>query len=131
MNIRKIRKWIAYLLLIGAIALAIPAGFSPDDLFTNIPVASWLNNTFGFSLASSLLFSYTLIPILFFLASVVVYPAKNNYVAKKFLEILKEKFKQILKKAKKNPIIWIFIVIMIIVTYKLLEIYQKYIMRFH
>ncbi len=128
MNIRKIRKWIAYLLFAYSLLLAIPSGI--DDIL-NFNLASLLVAKLGIAQIDALIATYTIIPILLIIFAVILYPAQNGYVISKFKAKFMAKSKFLRSKFKKNPFISSAIaIIFFIIIYNLFKIYYNWISKF-
>ena len=125
----KLRKRISFFLFILAIAFALPPTFPLGEIFTdlllNIPLAIFITSKTNFSLMTSLLLTYTAIPLLLLLLSSWINPSDTfNVFNGQFIKI-KSLFIRYINLIKNNPIhlIWLFISIYLLFVF--LDFYQE------
>lgn len=125
---RKWRRNLALLFFILAVAFAIPPtipfGEIWTDIFLNLPLATYLSTKFGFKMLTSLLLTYTLIPILLLYIGAFIYPADTTKTFNGQFTKIKNFFIKYINLIKKNPIhlVWLFIGIYIL--WRFLGFYQ-------
>ena len=126
MEIYKIRKKIAIFFFIVALIYAIPPFIfeSFTDIFVNLPTALFISSKFGFKLLTSLLLTYTLVPILLLYIGSVIYPADTTRVFNGQFTKIKNFFIGYIHLIKRNPIHLIWALLSLIIMLKLLGFYS-------
>ena len=117
----EVNRRIGLLLMGVGIFFATPPGFPPDDIL-NIMLAGVLVNMFNWSMAFSLLVTYTAVPFVLIMAGAAVYPHNT-------LSILHGKWnfiKGIVYKAYRHPLLT---VISVYICYQVLVWYQSNIVQ--
>lgn len=127
MDIRKWRKRISWALFILAIIYITPPLMieSFSDVFANLPTALFISSKLGLKLMTSLILTYTLLPLLILWVSSIIYPSTdsikifNGRIAK-----IKNFFIKYINLIKKNPIHLIWALLSLVIMFKLLSFYQ-------
>lgn len=101
---RKTSYIIGTVLMAFALATLIPCG---DDLFVNLPMAMAINAATGIDIVTSLIITYTILPLTIFLIGLWIYPGST-------IVNLKTKFHKATMSTKRfihNPAAWLIIFI--------------------
>ena len=122
----KLRRKISNLLFLSAIVLAIPPLFFEffTDLFLNLPLATLISNQFNLKLLTALVLTYTLVPILLIYIGAIIRPTDTERTFNgQFLKI-KNFFIKYINLVKKNPLHLAWLILSLLILYRLLGFYQ-------
>ena len=87
-------------LIVIALSMGIPCG---DDLLVNLPLGTAISHLTGIDLITSLIITYTIIPVTLFLFGVWIYPGSTiNNIKKRIHKASKVSHRLI-----KNPFVWL------------------------
>lgn len=124
---RKWRKNAAFLLFITAFVIATPPAMFGEvftDLFINLPLATYLSARFGFELMTSLVITYTLIPILLLYIGAILYPADTTRTFNGQFTKIKLFFIKYINLIKRKPIHLLWALGGIYILWRFLGFYQ-------
>lgn len=132
MTVYTIRKKIAIGFFIMAFLFATPPGLPEvfTDMFLNAPLATYLSNHFGWEKMTSLLYTYTLVPLLLALIGAFIYPADTFNTLKREIIKCKNIFVGYIKLLKKSPINIIWAALLCYILYLVYIFYQTRIAEF-
>lgn len=133
MDIRKWRKQISWILFIIAIIYVTPPLMieSFSDVFVNLPTAIFISEKLGLKLMTSLILTYTLLPLLLLWVSSIIYPSTDSIkIFNGRLTKIKNLFIKYINLIKKNPIHLVWALLSLVIMFKLLSFYQTQISKY-
>lgn len=119
------RKRISLLLFGAAIIVATPPMLPEifSDLFINLPMAKYISSKLGISLITSLVLTYTAVPILIIWIASFIYPAETNGVFNRFIKKLKQCFFRYIALVKQKPAYLMLILVVLLIFWKIILVY--------
>jgi len=124
----KNRKRISVGLFILAIAFLIPPSFPFgeifSDLFLNLPLATFIANKTNFSLMTSFLITYTLVPLILIYLSALIAPTDTTKTFNGQFTKIKNFFIKNINLVKQKPIYLVWLLLSLVIVYKILSFYS-------